>query len=202
MEEWYKFEKIGSLWKEIDLVVGNEPILFICINRHGERFLTMTYDSLDMVYVISPITVKTLVDMLTNKITMEQAFRSGHSIYISSDSTNDVLFAKRYDSREFPSDKLPDRGEYFELDFEYIQNYIKSISDKTGEEYEIEVELYDAYEDTLVCHYKDTVDYFGKEFLNTINVYPDFNNSVLVDYNSRLINSRTYKDMDFKFEVA
>ena len=123
MEEWKKIDKIGVLYKEIDLIIGVEPVLFVCKKYNtNDRYLVMTYDSYAGIYVIVPIKNSTLLSMLSNQITIEQAFRKSDVIF-TTQAQGAILISEAHDPHSFPGDMLPKINEYYDLDYEYIKEY-------------------------------------------------------------------------------
>lgn len=136
METWNKIEEIGSLYKEIDLVIGIEPVLFVCKKyRTKDRYLVMTYNSYEGVYVIVPIKNRVLLNMLSNQITMEQAFRRC-DIILTTQAKDGVLSIEKHNPSSFQSNMLPKVDEYYELDYEYIQRYKDKLESEPESHYE------------------------------------------------------------------
>ena len=50
-EYWDEIRGIGKLYVEEDLVVGIESVLFVCIDDKNNRYLVMTYDSYNGIYI-------------------------------------------------------------------------------------------------------------------------------------------------------
>lgn len=126
---WNEIKGIGKLYTDIELVVGFEPVLFVCTveNDANNKYLMMTYDSCNGIYVIRKIDNKELLDMLENRVTMEETFRNGESIiktYIS--DTDDMLY-ETFKSTEFDANLLPRKGEFLDLDSRHILSYIKKL---------------------------------------------------------------------------
>lgn len=128
---WEEVEDIGTLYKEIDLVVGFEEILFVCATKYSnERYLIMTYDSSEAIYVMRKIGKKDLLEMLDNKITLEQTFRHTDFIYETYINENsDFLKCKKIKSNEYPANKLPKKGEYFDLKSRHIERYKNELKE-------------------------------------------------------------------------
>ena len=126
-EIWNKIEGIGNLVIEELLVVGDEPVLFVCTDQKSvDRYLIMTYDSYESVYVISRLSPHIICDMLENKITMDEAFRSASEIVMTKEM-NGVIVAEKYDPFLFDEKLLPQKGAFFELNFDYIKRYISVL---------------------------------------------------------------------------
>ncbi len=184
-EEWFEFDKIGQMYIEKELVVGNEVVLFVCIDCDGKRYLFMTYDSYESEYVISPITNRNLVRMLTNKITMEEAFRNSDVIYKSMDKGNEAIDLETFSSTEFDSEMLPVKGEYYELTPGFLSEYIDELnsemeSGKVFIEIDVDIEAtISCFKSVPVCvDYRSDIvdaDYYGAAIDRS-------DNSVLIDY--------------------
>jgi len=126
-EIWNNVLGIGNLIIEELLVVADEPILFVCVDGKSEdRYLIMNYDSYESEFVISKIKPSTLSEMLENKITMAEAFRRASHILLTKKVGGEIHFEK-YDPAEFSDDMLPERGTFFELDFDYIRRYVSVL---------------------------------------------------------------------------
>lgn len=128
MSTTHDLKVIGKLNKEIDLVVGNEPVLFVCSleERPEEKYLVMTYNLFKGKYVIREITHQELLLMLENEVTMEQTFRNGKEIIMTYYKGCD-LCAEKYNSKDFDENMLPEKGAYYEIHSNYILNYIDDI---------------------------------------------------------------------------
>lgn len=184
-EEWFKFDKIGQMYIEKELVVGNEVVLFVCIDCEGKRYLFMTYDSYELEYVIAPITNRNIVLMLTNKITMEEAFRKSDIIYKSMDKGNEAIDLEVFSSSGFDSEMLPVKGEYYELVPEFLNEYIDELNSdmefsKGYIEYEVDVDaiVLRTKSATVCFDYKSDIvdaDYYGTSIDRS-------SNDVVIDY--------------------
>ena len=162
-EYWDEIEGIGKLYIEKELVVGLEPVLFVCVDDKKNRYLIMTYDSDEGIYVYRRINKDELLDMLENRVTMEQTFRRGERIYKTFISeNNDSLGARGYNADEFPGDMLPDKGENYEIDSEYIQRYIRSL--RTYKVKREEDELFVCQIAVPVIFETDTDDYYIENY--------------------------------------
>lgn len=124
---WDEINGLGKLYLEEELVVGTEPVLIVCTDENKNRYLIMTYDSCEGIYVYRKIDKTELLDMLENRVTMEQTFRRGNKIYQTYVAEDGTLDRQEYLAVDFPEEKLPDSGEYYEIDSAYIQKYIKDL---------------------------------------------------------------------------
>ncbi|MDE6846218.1 MAG: hypothetical protein K2J99_10705, partial [Lachnospiraceae bacterium] len=84
------------MYLENELVVGVETVLFVCINDEG-RWLFMTYDSGEGDYVFCKIEESTLLQMLNNEITMEEAYRKSGYIGETFIDEEDRMRFNRYE---------------------------------------------------------------------------------------------------------
>ena len=127
-EYWDEIRGIGKLYVEEELVVGIEPVLLVCIDDKNNRYLVMTYDSYNGIYIYRKIESDELLDMLENRNTMERTFRLGKRIYKTFiEENSNILGVEEYDSQTFSGSMLPDVGEYYEIHSEYIQKYIDKL---------------------------------------------------------------------------
>lgn len=131
MEEWYNAKGIGQLYIEQVLVHGDEPVLFVCVDDKEQRYLCMAYEPEMLQYVMIKISTEQLLDMLENKIPMDQTFRAGDSIittkeneYLSSDID---LILTANDSATFPADHLPKAGAYYNLKLPWLDAYVAKL---------------------------------------------------------------------------
>lgn len=130
-ELWIKIKDMNQLYVEEELVVGVETILFTCVSDNQEKYLVMTYDSYEGQYVIIKITNEKLLEMLQQKITIEQTFRQGEEILLTKwNEKLECLDYERYQSEEFPDEMLPEKGVYYTIKSQYILDYIKELSEK------------------------------------------------------------------------
>lgn len=191
MEKWYLTKEFGQLYKEIDLVYGNEPILFVCMDRNKRRYLCMTYESAAFNYVIAHIKTIDLINMLENKVTMEKTFRLADYIFYSEEGVNEnSLSLDRYASHFFPADKLPEKAEYYELDFEWIVQYIKKLkAELNALEFEIpyKMPLAGTMQKRLTLMFHRIPQ--SSNFEGFVNTYKDYKTSYAFDNKKSKFNS-------------
>jgi hypothetical protein len=120
------FEGIGKLEIEEEFIVVDEPVLFAAVSEDNKRYLVMAYDSAMCEFILVRISNKDLIDMLQNKITMEQTFRKQNEI-IETHYEDGHIKCYKYNSSKFSGDKLPRKGEYYELEYQYINDYIAKL---------------------------------------------------------------------------
>lgn len=127
---WDEIQGIGKLYIDIELVVGFEPVLFVCTveDNIDNKYLVMTYDSYNGIYILRKIDNEELLNMLENRVTMEQTFRNSATIlktYI--DDASDNLKYETFDGGTFDEKLLPKKDEFFELKSRHILKYIENI---------------------------------------------------------------------------
>ena len=134
---WNEITGIGKLYIDIDLVTGYEPvldkaILFVCTvdENPNEKYLVMTYDPGNGIYVMRKIGNSELLDMLMNKVTMEETFRNGNSILKTFIGDSDILEYESFTPSEFDKNLLPQKGAFFEVKSECILKYMESLENK------------------------------------------------------------------------
>ena len=135
-EYWDEIEGIGKMYMENELVVGVETVLFVCINDEG-RWLFMTYDSAEGDYVFCKIEENTLVQMLNNEITMEEAYRKAGYIGETFIDEEGKMKFDRYETGSFSSERLPNEGAYYDIKSEYINQYICELQLYCESRYEV-----------------------------------------------------------------
>ena len=126
LEYWDEIEGLGTFYLEMELVVSTEPVLFVC--KQGKaRYLFMTFNSYDGIFVFCKISTDDLLKMLTNEITMEKAFRSARCIYQTYVDENGLMHYDQYEANLFDGNRLPKVGAYYRIHSEYIQKYISQL---------------------------------------------------------------------------
>lgn len=126
---WDEIQGIGKLYTDIELVVGFEPVLFVCTVEDdvNNKYLVMTYDSYGGVYILRKINNKELLDMLENRVTMEETFRNGTSILKTYIDDSDNMQYEMFVPTEFDGCFLPRKNEFLELKSRHILSYIERI---------------------------------------------------------------------------
>lgn len=127
-------EGIGELKHEQELVYGNYEVLAVYIDKEGNRYIAelnldmQGYDSWQALeYVISPINVTDLIDMLENRLSIEEAFRKNGVVYLVGFSEEYDLLSQKISSDEVQPNMLPESGIMFELSNDKIVRYIERL---------------------------------------------------------------------------
>lgn len=129
---YFFIPKTGYLYLEKSLVELDIPLLFTCKNDSGQLYLCLCIDSSSYppTFLVTETTSNLLIKMLSNNIPMDMTFKHSfdqfpENIYqitesddISSNSVSQLNVAT------IPEAKLPRKGSYFEIDLDYIQEYI------------------------------------------------------------------------------
>lgn len=129
-KKWINLKEIGMLFIEIVLIQFDIPLLFVCNDSIGNRYLVLCVDEEYGEYIAILAGVDLLINMLTNKISMDMAFKQSKDknvIYISYDFTNKCFVMKKGKSKEIPENYLPDAGACFEISNDKITKYIENI---------------------------------------------------------------------------
>jgi len=126
---WDEIQGIGKLYVDIELVVGFEPVLFVCTVEGdiNKKYLVMTYDSCNGIYILRKIDNKELLDMLENRVTMEKTFRNSDFILKTYIDMSDNLQFETFEGLTFDGKFLPKKNEFFELKSRHILKYIEKI---------------------------------------------------------------------------
>lgn len=105
-----------KLFLDKSLVYYNEtPIFFVCTDSDNKYYLALCSDLDDLKYIVVKISKKTLLQMMTQEITMRKALLSGNSFWsikIGSEIKDDVVEHK--DASELNYDVLPFEGAYYQ----------------------------------------------------------------------------------------
>lgn len=106
----------------------NIPIVFICKNNMNEKFLCLCNDVIEEeCWMVSKISVSKLLDILYDKITIFNAFKtSDNNIIIATRSQDHIIYQeKAFD--EIDELDLPDENEYLEMQ-QYLKDYISDLN--------------------------------------------------------------------------
>lgn len=125
-EVWRTIEGIGNLYIEEELVVGTQTVLFTCEDDLHNKYLFMTADYYEEEYIFSKIKKSVLIDLLERKIPIAEALMSFGIIYMTY-KDDERLKLHKYKAKDFPSDKLPERGVYYTITSGYVKEYMDKI---------------------------------------------------------------------------
>ena len=129
-KEWYKTDTIGKLFLDIVFIESAFPILLTCCDEtYDNKYLVETLDPMDGRYLIVPVTTVDILNMLENRVSLEQTFRRHNTAYLSCFDDDFNLSLKQLSGVEIPSEFLPEPETYFEFSNLKIQEYIKELSD-------------------------------------------------------------------------
>ena len=72
----FKLPQIGSLWYENIFVSETHPILYTCIDKQNNHYICLfSVESAKLrKWLISPVEIQTIIDMLEDKITIRECF--------------------------------------------------------------------------------------------------------------------------------
>ena len=127
LEFWDTIQGIGDLYIENELVVATETVLFVCKDESEQRWIFMTYNSYDGIYVFAKVRTETLLKMLKDEITMEETFREAEFINETYIDDEDELCYRQERSDRFDEHRLPDKGANYGIHSKYICDYIKKL---------------------------------------------------------------------------
>lgn len=97
----------------------------------------MTYDSAEGDYVFCKIGENTLVQMLNNEITMEEEYRKDKYIGETFIDEEGKMRFNRYETGSFSGERLPDKGAYYDIKSEYVNQYICELQRYCESRYEV-----------------------------------------------------------------
>lgn len=122
---------LGNLSVEQVIVAYVYPLLSVLKDKAGSRYLCMCFDTRGtQQWLIAPISSANLVKLLTNRITLKEAFTK---------DANTVIYAFRnYETetdsfvqmapQQVPQDYLPASGEYLDAEPDEWETYIQQIN--------------------------------------------------------------------------
>lgn len=110
METYFDHPQEGELLLEYSFyMLNDEPILFVCKNAKGDRFLCSCCQ-MSKKWVIGKTENQTLLDLTDDKITIREALRRCGSKWIASWDGKNFVY-----SADVPDDVLPREGTLLEL---------------------------------------------------------------------------------------
>lgn len=128
MERYFQtIPDIGKLFiEEILFEFDKEPIVFVCRNDKKNRYLCLCTDSIESYsWMVTPISIDTLIELLMDKIAILQAFRqSPNEVYIL-DKLDDKINIRKYKFKDIPQDELPDENE--KLENKNVNGYLSKL---------------------------------------------------------------------------
>lgn len=128
MFQWITTKAFGQLNIEEILVTFDIPLLFVCKDDHDERYLGLCIneEAEEESYLIGKISISSLINMLSNKITMYDIFLAdGQKMIVK--MSNKQLTEQEIKTNELSDDMLPDKGTYYEIWNSKIENYVQKL---------------------------------------------------------------------------
>lgn len=116
MSEWYHVDCLGDLKETEVLVYGNSPVLSVCTDQKGTKYLVETIDEFEGEFVIAKISDLDIEKMKNNEITMYETFRNSDEILATTFGDNFTLRSIRYTGAEIPDELLPKRRAYLKVE--------------------------------------------------------------------------------------
>lgn len=123
MEVYFEFPEIGELMVEHSFyMLDGEPVLFVCIDSKGNRFLCSCYQ-MSTNWVIGQVQEKALIALIDDQITIREVFKQYCSLKwnVSWDGTNFIL------NSDVSDDILPIEGARLELAKEKDGRYKETL---------------------------------------------------------------------------
>lgn len=102
----------------------NLPMIVVCKNDNGERFLFLCTDPIwDITWMITKIPTDILISLIENKIGILDSFKaSGNPIYITK---KEGIYCREYNFSDIPQDELP--KEDFKLGDSFLEKYLEFL---------------------------------------------------------------------------
>lgn len=130
-QNWITVEPLGQLHYEQILVTFEIPELFVCADAKQRRYLAVLLDEDCDAYLLVRTTPDILLQMLGEKITMEQAFRSAPdatAYYIDFHADEKSYSLIRKPIQDVLPEDLPDVGIFFTLHNPSLDRYREALS--------------------------------------------------------------------------
>ena len=118
MEKWIILNG-KQFYNECTLIYFDAPLLFVARPEGTDAYyLALCIGESPVKYVLAGMSSSRLLDMLTNKITMEEAFRAaspGDTCYLTYDEAGRCFALEPVLPDKIKEEELPDKGEYLGL---------------------------------------------------------------------------------------
>ena len=133
-KEWYKTDTVGQLFLDIVFIESAFPILLACCDKtYDNKYLVETLDPMDGRYLIVPVTTADILNMLENRVSLEQTFRRQNTAYLSCFDDDYNLCLTQIEGSEILAEDLPEPEVYFEFSNQKIQEYIKTLENELSD---------------------------------------------------------------------
>lgn len=129
-KEWLNIKECGKLYIEKVLITFDIPILFVCSDYEGRKYLCMNIDPDTGETVIAHTDNTSLIGMLENCVTMETVFREsndGRIMVVKYDEDNGRIITETRKAQNIDADYLPRKGAYFDLSGKEISDYVETL---------------------------------------------------------------------------
>ena len=129
---WLASDVTGVLEQEMILLHLDVPVLFVCRNEAGRKFLTLCLDEEEGCYIMAELVDNDIVQMLEKQCTIEETFRKSRNNVMYMTTYN--LEKKRFDVEVIQVDDvldedLPDKGAFFTVSNNKIERYLKKLKE-------------------------------------------------------------------------
>ena len=133
--------QIGNLIMDYIIFEDSYPVLFVCKSDNNQLYLCDCCDTYyEQRWLIAPVTVQVLQNMLQDKITIREVFEKADGVCcVATWSKGDIN--EKYElleSKDFLEEDLPEEGAYIESeedeyeDYIYLLKYYEPFQSKTS----------------------------------------------------------------------
>lgn len=122
---------IGSLEIEEIIFASWYPVLFTCRDKYNQLYLCVCCDiRQEQRWIISKTTIKTMVDLLTDKISIYNAFKSHFDEHyiVTWNNKDKEEKSKKVTFEEVDKLDLPLENEYLDSDIDEFKEYIEKLN--------------------------------------------------------------------------
>ncbi len=122
--------KIGDLTMDYVILDYDYPLLFVCRDGSDNLYLCDCCDTYkEQRWIIAPISKRSLIALLTNKLTLRAAFEQAEGNCCVAVWSKEAP-AEKYtliSAKEFDPEDLPDKGAYLDADEGEFEDYIDRL---------------------------------------------------------------------------
>lgn len=118
------------LFSEIELIHYDKPLLFVCKDVFGSRYLALCCEPDELHYLVVNVSTSTLIKMINGQSTMRNVFTNAASkwkILAKKNVEEDVV--NKIDV--FEEDDLPVEDSFYTIENDRIQRYVRRIENQS-----------------------------------------------------------------------
>lgn len=142
----FKLPQIGSLWYENIFVSETHPILYTCVDKQNNHYICLfSVESAKLrKWLISPVEIQTIIDMLEDKITIRECLAQRKNknpnkyTFVQVGNKLSCLINEPVDWDYEASKVLPTRGAYMEAEEDEFKEEIQEYREMQRKQQQIQ----------------------------------------------------------------